>query len=68
MDGIDNPLWCAGCGVEITCEPFAVRKYVYCCQDCAQGIPCRCGERMEIEDERRSSTLTTISAAVLYTD
>ena len=37
-------------------ESLPVRLYLcdYCCLECFQGLPCSCGERMELEDERRS--------------
>ena len=50
----DETTWCDGCGVEITWGPVLVDKRTHCCQDCAQGIPCQCGERMEMNDERRN--------------
>ena len=50
----DETTWCDGCGVEITWGPVLDGNRTYCCQDCAQGIPCECGERMEMNDERRN--------------
>jgi hypothetical protein len=52
MGTIEEAIWCDGCGVEITWGPWMVGSHVYCCQDCAQGFACRCGERMEQEEER----------------
>ena len=49
----EDTVWCDGCGAEITWGPIAVRNRIYCCWECAQGISCECGERMEIEDENR---------------
>jgi hypothetical protein len=48
-------VWCDGCGVEIVGAPVVVDKRNYCCQDCAQGIRCDCGERMELDDERNNT-------------
>ena len=45
--------WCDGCGVEITWTPVTEQQFIYCCANCHTGLPCRCGERMEQEDERR---------------
>jgi hypothetical protein len=59
-------LLCDGCGLEITWGPHVVGKQVYCCQDCSQNLVCRCGERMEQEDERRSNDFTSYIAATLY--
>jgi hypothetical protein len=53
MDWDDETVWCNGCGAEITWNPVLSGKHRYCCQDCLNGKPCRCAERMEIEDERR---------------
>lgn len=54
MDHEDNIIWCEGCGVEMTWGPTVVDKRYYCCADCAEGLKCDCGVRMEIEDDRRS--------------
>jgi hypothetical protein len=53
MDWDDETIWCHGCGAEISWNPILAGKRRYCCQDCLEGRPCRCGERMEIDDERR---------------
>jgi hypothetical protein len=62
MVQLDRFHFCDGCGVEITWTPFVVRAKggsragrtdQYCCADCADGRPCRCGERMEFDDEFR---------------
>jgi hypothetical protein len=55
MSWIDETVWCDGCGVEISWGPVVVSDRKYCCQDCAAGLPCDCGTRLEFEDERRSS-------------
>lgn len=52
----DEMVWCDGCGVEITWGPIIVGERIHCCRDCAQNIPCRCGERLEIDDYSRSTT------------
>lgn len=51
----DETTWCDGCGVEITWGPVAIDGQHYCCQDCAQGLTCSCGERMEMDEELRGS-------------
>ena len=70
MASIENTIFCDGCGVEITWSPVLVRNtgpgfgllaqrpLRYCCQDCAQGLPCNCAERMELEEERRISSVS----------
>lgn len=35
-------LICDGCGVEILWAPVVVGGRTFCCQDCAEGRPCRC--------------------------
>jgi hypothetical protein len=37
---------------------------VYCCEDCSRGIPCKCGERMTLEDNYRSSSTSTSTITV----
>jgi hypothetical protein len=56
MRTLDQPpqVWCDGCGAEITWAPVLRDERDYCCEDCAEGRPCRCGERMELPDERRA--------------
>jgi hypothetical protein len=53
MDWDHETVWCDGCGAEITWNPILASKRRYCCQDCLEGRPCRCGERMELDDDRR---------------
>ncbi|OGO65946.1 MAG: hypothetical protein A2Z45_05015 [Chloroflexi bacterium RBG_19FT_COMBO_55_16] len=60
MVQIDDAVWCDGCGVEITWAPQLKGKRKYCCQDCQAELPCRCGERMEMEDERRGARLSSV--------
>lgn len=55
-----NLCWCDGCGVEITWGPRLKGGRPYCCPDCLHGWPCRCRERVELEDERRSSSGATL--------
>jgi hypothetical protein len=55
MAGIDQTVWCDGCGVEITWGPVVAGKRKYCCQDCAAGLECDCGVRMEIADDAPGS-------------
>ncbi len=62
MSRTEGLIYCDNCGVEITWAPYLpqrvgrtqVRQIDYCCQECFQGLFCRCGERMEMEDERRT--------------
>jgi hypothetical protein len=48
--------WCDGCGVEITWGPVVEGNWIYCCEDCREGRVCRCGERMELEEEYREAS------------
>ena len=52
-------LWCDGCGREILWIPYVVHKKEFCCQDCAFGFTCQCGESIEWEEDYRD-TVTTI--------
>ena len=54
MVRIDETLFCDGCGVEIPLSPVIKDNSEYCCEDCAQGIKCKCGERMELDERRRA--------------
>ena len=59
MTWYEEMTWCDGCGVEITWGPLVIETRAYCCQDCAQGYPCACDERMEMEEESRDSGAET---------
>jgi len=59
-------IWCDGCGVEITWNPVVVENRFYCCQDCAQGYSCNCGERMELDEELRNSGAESAPAQTGY--
>jgi hypothetical protein len=62
MSRIEDVIYCDNCGAEITWAPYLPhgaggahpRPLDYCCQECFQGLPCRCGDRMEMEDDRRT--------------
>ena len=62
MLGNSKTILCDGCGVEITWAPVIKRTrrgstlYHYCCNDCWKGRECQCGERMELDAERKSSS------------
>lgn len=49
-------IWCDGCGVEIYWAPIIVNNRKYCCEACLNGHVCRCGEHLELDEERRTST------------
>jgi hypothetical protein len=66
MAKIQGATFCDNCGVEITWTPHyvnppapqaGVRRGEYCCQDCADGYRCKCGERMLLEEDRRQQDL-----------
>ena len=59
MARIEGTVFCDNCGAEITWSPVIVEKHDYCCQDCFEGRPCDCGDRMDIEDERRKEATTS---------
>ena len=61
MSRSEGVIYCDGCGVEITWVPYRYQGQIdpinkdYCCVDCFNGIACHCGERMEMDDERRDT-------------
>ena len=59
----DEMACCDGCGVEITWGGVVIEKRTYCCQDCALGSPCQCGDRMEIDDERRNTAAASATTS-----
>lgn len=71
MARVDGVLFCDGCGAEVTWSPYiiaphtgvepvgTVRRGEFCCQDCADGRPCKCAERMDFDDDRRDTTTGT---------
>jgi len=59
-----DTIWCNGCGAEILWAPLIVEGQDYCCQDCREGRPCRCGERMEPDEDRRACPAQASSAIV----
>ncbi|MBN1148515.1 MAG: hypothetical protein JXA78_14750 [Anaerolineales bacterium] len=76
MSRTEGVIYCDNCGVEITWAPYhppeaggaQARQFDYCCQECYQGLPCHCGERMEMEDERRAGGggLPSVEGMQLY--
>jgi hypothetical protein len=54
MSRVDNTIYCDGCGVEITWSPIIIERRDYCCQDCLEVRPCKCGERTELDEDRRA--------------
>ena len=62
MVKLEETVFCDGCGVEILLAPFTKNRQEYCCEDCAQGYECKCGERMELEEPGRSERGTDLSS------
>lgn len=56
MARYQDTIWCDGCGVEILWSPTIVNRLDYCCEACRDGLPCRCGERMKLDEGRRANT------------
>jgi endogenous inhibitor of DNA gyrase (YacG/DUF329 family) len=52
MTRYHDTVFCDNCGAEITWAPYLHAGKEFCCRDCAEGRLCRCGERMDWEDER----------------
>jgi len=55
MSLIDNVRLCDGCGVEILSAPVYNGKLFFCCQDCADGRECDCGNRLDGDEDSQSS-------------
>lgn len=53
---------CDGCGVEISWAPIVEKDRQYCCHDCQQDRPCKCGSRMDEEDDHRKGISTMLDA------
>lgn len=53
MTNSESVVYCDGCGIEITWSPVVEDGRRYCCKDCRDGLPCRCGERLELDEEKR---------------
>ena len=66
MSWFEEMTWCDSCGVEITWGPYVIEGRSYCCQDCARGYSCACGERMELDEELRNSGSETAPAHTGY--
>lgn len=62
MSQTENTIFCDGCGAEIVGVPLhrkgtgPLNRRDFCCQDCMDGKPCICGERMQLGDEYRQQT------------
>lgn len=41
---------CDGCGVEVRWAPVRKDEKLYCCDQCARGLPCRCSAIDDIDD------------------
>ena len=53
MVWIADSLWCDGCGVEIIGAAVRLHGNSFCCEDCAHGKACSCGEPLEEEERRK---------------
>jgi len=62
MTRTQETVWCDGCGVEILCAPVVLEERDYCCRDCLEGLACKCGERMELDEERRDDAQSVPAA------
>ena len=64
MSQPEKTVWCLGCGVEIYWSPFLVGSQAYCCRDCSRSRRCACGERMELEEDRRGSSAQEVASFI----
>ncbi|MGE5224764.1 MAG: hypothetical protein ACM3PY_20200 [Omnitrophica WOR_2 bacterium] len=60
MVKLEENVFCDNCGVEITWSPVVEGNRHYCCQDCKDGLTCDCGQRMELDDDRRETPILPI--------
>lgn len=54
MARIEETVFCDGCGAEITWAPYILHEREFCCPDCARGVVCTCGDRMELGEDSPS--------------
>ena len=59
MSRSEDTIWCDGCGTEIYWVPYVIDVQDFCCQNCAYGLSCQCGETMEWDEEYRESGTST---------
>lgn len=59
MSRSDDTIWCDGCGTEILWSPYVLDGQDFCCQDCAYGIACTCGDTMDWDEEYRDAATPT---------
>ena len=55
MSWEEHPAWCDGCGVELGVGAIVAQGKHYCCKVCQEGLPCQCGERMEMDEPRSNN-------------
>ena len=60
MSHSEDTIWCDGCGTEIRWVPYVIDNHNFCCQNCAYGLSCECGEIMDWEEEHRDATAPPI--------
>ncbi len=65
MSRLESTIYCDRCGVEITVAPYVRDNQIYCCKDCADGLPCECQDVTEIDDDRRQSSSVEDTSIVL---
>lgn len=54
---IEGTIFCDNCGIEISWAPIMVQKFHYCCRECFNYYPCECGDRTDMEEERRQQPI-----------
>ena len=47
----EGVVYCDGCGAEVKGAPVVRQDLTYCCETCAEGGECDCGEE---DDDRRA--------------
>ncbi len=53
MSRIKDTIWCDGCGEEVTWVPLMSEGHHYCCQNCLDGLPCKCYRWSDLDLSRQ---------------
>ena len=59
MSRSEDTIWCDGCGTEIRWVPYVTETQEFCCQNCAYGLSCDCGDSMDWDEEYRDTATPT---------
>lgn len=60
--------WCDGCGIEITWSGVTRHHKLFCCQDCADGLVCKCSQLALLEEEQHGEADNPWAVSLNYPD